>query len=212
MIIFIDESGDSGFKIEKGSSAYLIISLIVFYTEKDRQNTVEKISMYKKRIKYPSSYEFKFSKTKKSIIVGFLKSTSRCQYSIKSIIVDKKELGISKRVPRIKIYNYLLVLLLGRILDKNERTEIRLDGVAEKEFRKAVQAYLRKNLKEMKINLKMVNSKSDVLIQLADIIVGSIRRSYLKEKGDKNLYKDIIKDKIVEEWIIKRSDLEPILK
>jgi hypothetical protein len=52
-------------------------------------------------------------------------------------------------------------------------------------------------------NFKFRDSKSDVLIQLADMIAGSIRRSYEKDKTDSQKYKKLIQDKIEDEWEFK---------
>ncbi|MDO8610392.1 MAG: DUF3800 domain-containing protein [bacterium] len=52
-------------------------------------------------------------------------------------------------------------------------------------------------------NCKFIDSKENVLIQMADMIVGSIRRSYDQEKTDKEVYKKIIQKHIEDEWRFK---------
>jgi hypothetical protein len=52
-------------------------------------------------------------------------------------------------------------------------------------------------------NCKLVDSKSDELIQMADMIAGCIRRSYDTSKSDANVYKDSIKKHIEDEWLFK---------
>ena len=52
-------------------------------------------------------------------------------------------------------------------------------------------------------NLKFIDSKENVLIQLVDMIAGSIRRSYEEDKNDKHIYKEIIKKHIEDEWQFK---------
>lgn len=54
-------------------------------------------------------------------------------------------------------------------------------------------------------NIQFVDSKDNSLIQLADMIAGSIRRSYQDEKNDSTIYKQIIKRRIEEEWIFGES-------
>jgi len=49
-------------------------------------------------------------------------------------------------------------------------------------------------------NCRLVDSKANVLIQMVDMIAGSIKRSYMKEKTDSKVYKEIIKTKIQDEW------------
>jgi hypothetical protein len=74
-------------------------------------------------------------------------------------------------------------------------------------FKKSFLTYLRKQLNsEHKIimkNCKLVDSKSDELIQLSDMIAGTIRRSYDKSKSLKTAYKKIIKKHLEDEWEFK---------
>ena len=51
---------------------------------------------------------------------------------------------------------------------------------------------------------KLVDSKADGLIQLADMVVGSIYRSLQKEKSDSNDYLPLIRKKLDDLWTIKK--------
>ena len=81
---------------------------------------------------------------------------------------------------------------------------IRIDGSGDRTFRRNFISYLRKELngKDRKIlqNCKLVDSKSDVLIQMADMVAGAIHRSYQKDKADSVIYKKIIEKYIQDEW------------
>ncbi|MDO8571656.1 MAG: DUF3800 domain-containing protein, partial [bacterium] len=67
--------------------------------------------------------------------------------------------------------------------------------------------YLRRELnsghKQIIKNCKLVDSHGNVLIQMADMVAGSIRRSYDAQKEDASLYKGIIKRHIESEWNFK---------
>ena len=47
---------------------------------------------------------------------------------------------------------------------------------------------------------KLVDSKENVLVQMADMIAGSIRRAYELDKTDRETYKKIIRKHIEDEW------------
>jgi hypothetical protein len=49
----------------------------------------------------------------------------------------------------------------------------------------------------------MINSDSDELIQMADMVAGSIRRYYDPTKTDRKTYKSIIRKHIADEWSFK---------
>lgn len=70
-------------------------------------------------------------------------------------------------------------------------------------FRRNFVTYLRRELnsdeRQIMRNCKLVDSKGNVLVQMADMIAGSINRSY-GDKEDAQLYKDIFKEHIEDEW------------
>ena len=212
MIIFIDESGDPGLKNKKDSSPFLVISLLIFENDEDSTEVARVIEEYRKRIKHSPSYEFKFRKTKRKIIIGLLKSIQSERFKIRAIVLDKSQTKLSRDVYKKDLYHALIALALEGCLKNNLRCKVRLDGIADREFRNSWRKYLRENLKRREIDFKLVDSKSDSLIQLADLVAGSIRRSHLYGKNDANIYKKIIQNNIEAEIILEKSDLEPILK
>lgn len=86
-----------------------------------------------------------------------------------------------------------------------------MDGSKNKKLVSNLQVLLRKKL-YLKINMKMVNSQNDLLIQLVDLIAGSIRRGYYERKGDYLQYRNIIQCKIAKETNVKKLDLVSILE
>ena len=52
-------------------------------------------------------------------------------------------------------------------------------------------------------NLRFRDSKTDVLIQMADMIAGSIRKSYDDSSSDSNVYRKIIREKEEDTWEFK---------
>lgn len=118
-------------------------------------------------------------------------------------IIHSQELRSSKQ----SFYNYTIKTVLKHSSGKIRNAKIRLDGHGNKIFRKELLSYLRKSLntsdKDMITNLRFRNSSRDVLIQLADLITGSINRTFQKEKTDHKVYWDIIKNKKEDLWIFK---------
>lgn len=88
----------------------------------------------------------------------------------------------------------------GSILD----AKVRIDGSGDRNFRRSFLTYLRKqlNTKNRKImkNCKLVDSRSNVLIQMVDMIAGSIKRYHDKSKADSIIYRNIFKKHIEDEW------------
>ena len=81
-----------------------------------------------------------------------------------------------------------------------KEAKIEIDGRSGKEYMKKTATYLRHEINkgnDKKLTIKFEDSINDNLIQLADLIAGSINRSLSPEKTDKNKYLKIIKNKVV---------------
>ena len=152
--------------------------------------------------------EFKFHKSKKEIRIKFLECVKKHEFRIRCLVVDKKILySPLLRNDRNSFYGYIIKTMLkysdNTILD----AKVRIDGSGDRIFRKSFTSYLRKELNgnEKKIlhNCRLIDSRSDVLIQLADMVAGSIHRSYQKDKDDSKVYKKVIKKQIEDEWNFK---------
>ena len=71
MIIAIDDSGDPGLKMDKGSSSYFVIVAVVFLTDHDAEATALKIERFRQTLKWREHHEFKFRKTSPEIRKAF---------------------------------------------------------------------------------------------------------------------------------------------
>lgn len=196
MLVFIDESGDPGFKTEKGSTNIFAIVLVIFDDDLDAEETALEIKKFRREIGKSDGFEFKFNKCSKDLRIGFLKVVKDCKFRIRAIVMIKDKIyGSELRRSKESFYNYAIKSVLKYNKGTIKSARLRLDGRGEREFRKRLTVYLRKELGAGIIkNLRFRDSKNDVLIQLADMVVGSINR-YYSEKGDAKIYFDIIKKK-----------------
>lgn len=72
---------------------------------------------------------------------------------------------------------------------------IKIDGSGDKEFKKSLSTYLRQALGQHKIKkFKFIDSQSDNLIQLADMVVGAIARSYSENRKDGDRWLHFLRD------------------
>ncbi len=77
--------------------------------------------------------------------------------------------------------------------------KIEIDGRSSKQNMKKTITYIRHEVNKnqnKKIDIKFCDSDKDNLIQLADLIAGSINRSLNKNKTDSGAYLNILRDKI----------------
>lgn len=208
MHVFIDDSGDPGFKISKGSSSHFIIAMVVFNDELEIEKTAVAIKELKRKLKFPDYTEFRFFKTYSGAKIRFFKTINPFKFKIRCIVVDKSKIRSDElKMNKNSFYSYFIKEALrhngGSILN----AKIRIDGHGDRIFRKSFLSYLRRELnsKDKCIikNCKLIDSKNSPLIQMADMIAGSINRSYNISKKDRQTYRAIIEKHIENEWKFK---------
>jgi len=208
MLVFIDDSGDAGFKLNKGSTEYFVISAVIFDDNLEAEKTAVAIKELRRNLKFSDKVEFKFNKSRRDVREKFLQVANKFDFRIRSLVVDKKiirsdELKNSKD----SFYSYMIKTLLkynnATIFDAS----IKIDGSGDRVFRRSFISYLRKQLNSRQTKIikqcRLVNSKNNVLIQMADMIAGSIRRNRDIKKNDHAVYRNIIKKHIEDEWPFK---------
>ncbi len=198
MLVFIDESGDPGFKI--GSSHHLIISLIIFddYDEADRAREQMSILCHQLRIKP----EFRFSKSTDATRQAFFELCQNFNFRIRCIVMQKHKIysHYLQNHPA-PFYNYTLRQLIAH--SALVSAKIRIDGNAKREFQKEAQSYLRREAPIGAVaNVKFVDSKKEPLIQLADMVTGAFGRSYANDiLKQTDTWHSMLKNKIENIWI-----------
>ena len=122
MLVFIDDSGDPGFKIGKGSSLVFVIACIIFDDELQAEKTALAIKELRRELKFPDSIEFKFSKSSKEVRVKFCCSVSDYKFKIRCLVINKGVNSEAKSYAVIKIHfivtlsNYYLNIMMVQFL------------------------------------------------------------------------------------------------
>jgi len=198
-LIFIDDSGDPGFKEGISSSAF-VMAAAIFIDSEVATKVNEEISKYRKELGWKDEHEFKFRKAPKRVKLQFLKIVNQYEFDIYAVYLNKSDYpNAFKFSDDEKLYNWATKELLAIMPLKNAR--IKADGKYGRKYKLRVKTYIRQELNsstEKRIDdFDIQDSVHDNLIQLADIIVGSINRSFQKDKTDANDYINIIKKKII---------------
>jgi hypothetical protein len=210
-LVFIDESGDAGFKFEKGSSIYFIISAVVFSDFLEAEKTAVAIKELRRKEGFSDSVEFKFNKANKKVRENFFETIKSFDFKIRYLVVDKRKIKSDElKNNKNSFYSYAIKMLLKYSNNTILNASIKIDGSGDRIFKRNFSAYLRKNLnsndKKIIQNFKFIDSKENVLIQLADMVAGSERRYFEYKNGlktDAETYRNIIKKKIDDEWEFK---------
>ncbi len=188
--IYIDDSGDPGFKIGSGSSRFFVIACIIFDKKEDATNAVSSVREFKRTIGWEDYRELKSNKTNAQIKIGFFNHICpSCNFKVRAIVIDKTKIYSNElKNNTTSFYNYAI----RQVLSKTElnQAKIVLDGHADRNYKKQAISYIRKNAGgQGRISaISFEDSSKNNLIQIADMVAGIIRRE--KEElsdGDKCL-------------------------
>ncbi|MCA9350745.1 DUF3800 domain-containing protein [Candidatus Saccharibacteria bacterium] len=205
-LVFIDDSGDPGFKLGKGSSSHFVIACVIFDDTLDAEETALAIKKFRREIGWADEREFKFNKTKKSIVLQLLQKVSQSKFRVRAICIDKSLIRSHElKSKQDSFYNYAIKEVLSKTTDLNA-ANIRLDGHSGRNYKKSATAYFRReiNSSSQKIaKVRFVDSKTNNLIQLADLTAGAILRSTQTGKTDSLDYLKILEKRIENVWYFK---------
>ncbi len=109
MFVYLDETGDTGFKFDKGSSRYFVVTILLV---QDPIPLYAAIDDLRKNLHFRDGYEFKFSKTPDPVRKAFLRVLVRHDILIRGLVVDKPNLVRPGMQDRETFYTYLVRQLL----------------------------------------------------------------------------------------------------
>lgn len=207
MLVFIDDSGDPGFKTHKGSTPVFVIALIIFDDELEAEKTSLSIKVLRRKLKVSDMYEFKFNKTNDKFRNTFLENIKNFKFRVRAVVVDKETIYS----PHLKLhienfYNYIIMQVLKHNDGTIKKAKLKFDRRGERVLRDQLRVYLSNQLdnKHTRVfnDLKFVDSKQNILIQLADMVAGSIFSAY---SGKNNNYLGLLKEtkRIEDIWLFK---------
>jgi len=130
--------------------------------------------------------------------------------------MDKRRIyGVELRSSKESFYRYAVKMVLKYSFGKITGARLKIDGHGDRAFRRELRAYLRRELQgrpedaPIVGDLKVVDSKENVLIQLADMVAGTLRRFAEGEKGDAAVYRDLIAKRLEDVWDFGRGTSDP---
>jgi hypothetical protein len=198
MLIFVDESGDSGLEIERGASRFFTIALVVFEDHDDAIACDQRIELLKKELGWDREDEFHFKRNSDRIRKTFLKAVSPYNFFYYGIVLNKdpRKLWGEGFKDKKSFYKYACSLVFQNAKEKLERAIVVLDESGSLDFKRQLERYLKGKMNEpgrcLIKEIKMQRSKANNLLQLADYVAGTINRAMKQGKKVGKEYKEII--------------------
>jgi len=191
--VYIDDSGDPG--LSRSSSSHFIIASVILANRIERNELELIIDKYRQELGWHELDEFKFNKTRKKVVKGLLERVADCDFRAYAIAIDKRTLD--KHLGQEIVYNETIKELLAKLPLDNPI--ITIDGRSNKQAMRQTASYLRQGLKQAGMSAKRIrfsDSRKDSLVQLADIVAGSVGRSYQDHKTDATDFVRLIGNKL----------------
>jgi hypothetical protein len=199
--VFLDESGDPGFKIKSGSSPIFCLAGVVFRDTEAMLDTERAMKDLKRNLGLKNSHEFHFNHATPQIRKHFCETISTLPFGVRALVVDKNviyEDSIMRRSPEY-FYNFITRMLIEHNFSSVPGARIRIDGNTNRPLKTYIQKNLNKD-RNIVQDIRFKDSKITPLIQLADMVVGAIARSYKPEKRDHLELRRILKPRIEDIW------------
>jgi Protein of unknown function (DUF3800) len=182
VLVFIDESGDPGFKAV-GSSQVFVVAMVIFADAESASIAQGRIKALGERLKVKP--EFKFSKCKDEYRTAFFDEVASCRFKVRAIVVRKERVrSPNLRETKESFYKFFIRMMMMHDGETLKNAKVVIDGSGDREFKKQFRAYLRKHFDSTRIRaVDLKDSRDDELIQLADMAVGAIARAYKQDDG-----------------------------
>lgn len=192
MYVFIDESGDAGYKFSRGSSRYFVVACLVFSSADAVDQLRQTLQNLKRELGWRQESEFKHSKMRVDLVHKVLEVVDFAEIVVQIFYFDKaarQNVGLSHlEMVGMAITNLQVVL---------RAAVVKVDGASGSSHRGLVTS-LKSNVVKGHASrairsIRMVRSESEVLIQLADLVAGITRKSLDLKEGQEQKYRVLLK-------------------
>lgn len=178
--VYIDDSGDGGFKFGKGSTSHLIMSACVFSHPSEITSAVGMIDDCARARGITN--EFKYSERSESSRDHFFESITPARFNVRAIIIDKSLIYSDKlRSSSEALKSYGIRMLLTKNFGQIRNAKVFIDGQDTKAFGMGDSEYLIRMVNGESpgtiAQVRHVDSALSRPIQLADMVAGAINRA-----------------------------------
>lgn len=207
MLVFLDESGDTGHKIDKGSSKYFVVGLVVFEDHDEATRCDQRIELLRKELGKPDNYEFHFANNSEKVRLAFINAIAPYSFTCFAVAINKDPALLWGEGFKTKesFYEYACQMVFTNARPYLNSAIVVIDKSGSPVFRSQLNNYLRNKLtdesKDVIKKIKQQESHRNNLLQLADYSTGIIARK-VQDKKDWKKYYSAISSKIiwVQEW------------
>lgn len=178
----MDESGDVGFKLDKGSSALFVLTAVIFDDPSAAGDCDTAIDQLRAPLRMHPAEEFHFSGCSNRIKQAFFDRVASEKFKYASFVLNKGRTFSNKFSTQDGMYGLLSSWLIGDMRSRLKDAKVVLDRCADRQFSARLKKVLSQQVKDaggqpLIRKLVLQDSRSNNLVQLADMVCGAVRRS-----------------------------------
>ncbi len=191
-VIFVDESGDTGFKFERGSSRYLVACLVGFDSEEQYKASSDSLDALRVRWGRDEDHEFHFSALNRRRKLEALEATLAGEFWVYSFVLNKAQLWDGALRQKHHMYQRAVSWLLENAILKMPKSDLVFDRCGNRDFYAAIQSHIHHACQQARLDhpksfVAMDSRKSNGL-QIADLVAGSVARIYSDKPNAREPY------------------------
>lgn len=186
MWVFVDDSGDCGFKFDNGSSRYIVMAACVFREREHVEHALDCVESARSNTSpdgsvYRYCREFKYSKTKATHKARFFEAVAPATFAVRAVVLDKQRIYSAhlQANPR-DLKSYLIRQMLTHTFGTVRQAKLIVDGQDTRAFGMSDRSYFMRKVNGEAAGtlteVEFADSRSSGLVQLADMVAGSLRK------------------------------------
>lgn len=197
MLVFIDESGDAGFKFDRGSSLYFTVVAVIFQNAGQAASCERAIIELRREHRLPPSFEFHFTNCSEKLRLAFFSKIACEEFQYHAVVLNKRGLhGSLSRDPE-EFYRWSVTAVCSNYGSSLRNAKVVIDQCGDRRFAHRLGTALKSDVNvvdgERRVRkVVMQDSRKNDLVQLADVICGAIRCKYGAEQP-KSSYWDLVR-------------------
>lgn len=206
MLVFIDESGDPGRKIDRGSSEFFVLAVVMFEDHGEASRCGQDIDNLAEELGR-GSREFKFSKDSHKTRIRFLDTVSAYGFTYRVFVLNKDpgKLYGPGFDSKDSLYKWVCGTALKDVSAEWNEAIVMLDRSGERTFQRQLKSYLQREVRTLHGSgrikkVKANDSRSDRLLQLADYVAGVMHRRALGKKSAGMYFSRIRGRGVIRRW------------
>lgn len=198
MLVFVDESGDTGVQLDKrGTSQFFVVTAVTFEDHEEAEACDKAITQLRASLGWNENTEFHFTNLSREHRLQFLAHVAGFEFFYLSVVLNKAKLTGPGFQFKDSFNKYAVNLVFQNAKPRLANATVIIDGKGERKFRRQLQTYLKKRVNEQGQTairkVKLEGSHTNNLLQLADIVCGAVTRSLQPSKADFRDYRRVIK-------------------